>query len=102
MIKKIEYQYRVNSLSDFDNLSLPNAFKVYVQCRTQVENPTSTDIYSFDSNSSKIYISGKTIVDITVYDYSTIVENGGCIRDMLSEMLNERNLQMKLCFISRI
>jgi len=101
MINKVAYQHRIIELSELDNLLLPNAFKVYIQCRTQVVDPISTDIYCFESRNSQIYVTGKTLLDITIFDYSTFMQSS-TLRDAITTMLNEHGVQMKMCFISKL
>jgi len=102
MINTVEYIHRISNLSDLDSISLPNAFRCYIQCRTKVENPTSNDIYCFESHSSKIYVSGSTLQEIVIYDYSYVIERGETLRSLIESTLSDNNLQMKMGFISKL
>jgi len=39
---------------------------------------------------------------ISVFDYSSIIENGESIRNMISETLSKNDLQMKMCFVVKL
>jgi len=100
MITTQVYHYRITSLSDIATLSLPNAFRVYIQCRTPVD-PSNTDITCFESTASKIYVANKTILQLSVYDYATLLETT-TLEQEINTMLQEHNTQMKISFIQRL
>jgi len=101
MIKTVEYEQRVYKVNDLNNITLPNAFKLYVQCRTPVDN-TNSDIYNFTSRNSMTYISGKTLLELCIYDYASLVANGYNIVDQINDTLCNAGVQMKCCFVQRL
>jgi len=102
MITKVEYMHRITNINDFDNLQLPNAYKVYIQCRSQVPNPISSNIYSFESSSAKIYITGNTLLEITIFDYASLVANDTNIKEQIIDILQQNGVQMKMCFVVKL
>jgi len=99
MINKIQYQFRTTNLNEVSSFNLPNAFKVYIQCRTAVA--TSSDIYSFENSNSKTYISAKTVLELSVYDYSTFVTHTS-LEAEIQTMLTNANTELKYVFVSRL
>lgn len=73
-----------------------NTFTLYIQCFKKFNK--NRDIYEFQTDSSKVYVSSSTVIKVFVPDYSSL---NTTIEDLISSAIDEEDCSMvKFVFVS--
>lgn len=102
-MRHVTYFKRLNNIKDLDFVTLPtNSFTVYIQSTkdTMISDSSPKTIYSFENGMSRIYISSRRILEMSVDDYSSLTSDSEItLKDLVKTTIKENQVEMKMLFI---
>lgn len=102
-MRRVTYFKRLNNIKDLDFVTLPtNSFTVYIQSTkdTMISDSSPKTIYSFENGMSRIYISSRRILEMSVDDYSSLTSDSEItLKDLVKTTIKENQVEMKMLFI---
>lgn len=100
---RVIYFKRLNNLKELDFMTLhTNSFTVYIQTTkdTMVSESSPKTIYSFENGRSRIYISNRRILEMSIDDYDSITSDSEIsLKDLVKTTIKENQVEMKMLFI---
>ena len=105
-MRRVIYFKRLNNLKDLDFVTLPtNSFTVYIQSTkdTMISESSPKTIYSFENGTSRIFISSRRILEMSIDDYSSLTSDSEIseisLKDLVKTTIKENQVEMKMLFI---
>lgn len=106
-MRRVTYFKRLNNIKDLDFVTLPtNSFTVYIQTTkdTMISESSPKTIYSFENGTSRIFISSRRILEMSIDDYSSLTSDSEIseisLKDLVKTTIKENQVEnIKMLFI---